>query len=90
VGDDSSLLHSVQTGSGAHPASYPIGSEGHSPPSSAEVKSGGAILPPAHPQTCVLSDVIRTVVGKKGVTQILSVLTYASKTYKSFILPSLF
>jgi hypothetical protein len=34
----------VQTGSGAHPASYPMGSWG-SPPSSAEVKKDGAIPP---------------------------------------------
>jgi hypothetical protein len=46
-----SLLHVVQTGSGAHPASYPVDTEGsssgvkrpeletdHSPPTSAEVK----------------------------------------------------
>jgi hypothetical protein len=41
-----SLHHCVQTGSGAHPASYPMGTRGsfpggkahHSPPSSAEVK----------------------------------------------------
>jgi hypothetical protein len=39
-----SLLHLVQNGSGAHPASYPMGTRGsfpeadHSPPSSAEVK----------------------------------------------------
>jgi hypothetical protein len=49
-------LHVVQTGSGAHPASYPVGTGGaspgvkrpgseadHSPPSSAGVKNGGAI-----------------------------------------------
>jgi hypothetical protein len=42
-------LYSVQTGSGAHPASYPWGVKrpgrdaDHSPPSSAEVKNGGAI-----------------------------------------------
>jgi hypothetical protein len=55
---DFSLLHSVQTGSGVHPASYPNGTVGfspgvkrqgreadHSPPSSAEVKNGGAIPP---------------------------------------------
>jgi hypothetical protein len=53
-----SLLHSVQTGSGAHAASYPtstgcsssrlkrLGREaGHSTPSVAEVKSSGAIHP---------------------------------------------
>jgi hypothetical protein len=52
---DFSLLHSVQTGSGAHPASYlmgtgdsfpevkQLGREAHSPPLSADVKSGGAI-----------------------------------------------
>jgi hypothetical protein len=53
---DFSLLHSVQTGSGAHPYSYPIGTAGsfggikrpgreadHSPPFSVEVKNGGAI-----------------------------------------------
>jgi hypothetical protein len=28
---DSSVLHSVQTGSGAHPASYPMGTEHSSP-----------------------------------------------------------
>jgi hypothetical protein len=53
-----SLLHSVQTGSEAYPASYPVGTEGSSPgvkrpgreidhsfPSSAEVINGGAIPP---------------------------------------------
>jgi hypothetical protein len=30
-GKDFSLLHSVQTGSGAHPASYPMGNEGSFP-----------------------------------------------------------
>jgi hypothetical protein len=35
-GKDFFLLHSVQTGSEAHPASYPIG---------AEVKNGAAISP---------------------------------------------
>jgi hypothetical protein len=48
---NSSLRHRVQTGSGAHPVSYPVGTGGlslgvkrpgresdHSPPSSAEVK----------------------------------------------------
>jgi hypothetical protein len=55
---DFSVLHSVHTDSGAHPASYPKvpripflrvkwqGRENeHSPPSSAEVKKDGAILP---------------------------------------------
>jgi hypothetical protein len=50
------LLHSVQTGCGARPVSYPMGTGGfsrgakrqgreadHSLPSSAEVKNGGAI-----------------------------------------------
>jgi hypothetical protein len=55
-----SLLPSVQTGSGVHPASYPVGTGAlsigvkrpgydadHSPPTSAEVKNSGAIpLPP--------------------------------------------
>jgi hypothetical protein len=44
---DFSLLHVVQTDSGAHPASYPMGAAGsfpggkadHSPPTSAEVKN---------------------------------------------------
>jgi hypothetical protein len=57
-----SILHSFQTGSGAHPASYPMGTEGsfpgvkrpgreadRSPTSNAEVKNGGAI--PALPRT---------------------------------------
>jgi hypothetical protein len=51
VGLEFSLLHVAQTGSGAHPASYPMGTGGsfpsvkrpgreadHSPPASAEVK----------------------------------------------------
>jgi hypothetical protein len=43
------LLHSVQTGYGAHPASYPMGTGGggggeadHSPPSSTDVENSGA------------------------------------------------
>jgi hypothetical protein len=55
-GRDFSLLHSVQTDSGAHPASYPmdtralfsgvkwLGHEAdHTPPSSVEVMNGGAV-----------------------------------------------
>jgi hypothetical protein len=52
-------IHSVRTGSGVHPASYPMGILGilslrikkpgreadHSPPCSADVKNGGAIHP---------------------------------------------
>jgi hypothetical protein len=57
---DFSLLHSVQTGSGAHPASYIMGTGGyfpvklpwreadHSPRSNAEVNNGGAIPPLPH------------------------------------------
>jgi hypothetical protein len=52
-GQEFSLLHVIQTGSGAHPASYPMGTGGsfpgrevkqqgceadHSPPASAEVR----------------------------------------------------
>jgi hypothetical protein len=45
------LLHSLQTGSGIHSASYPTGIRGsfsggeadHVPPSNAEVKNSGAI-----------------------------------------------
>jgi hypothetical protein len=61
VMQDFSLLHSVQTDYGAHPASYPIGPGGsfprsnvararadHPPPSSAKVKNGGAITPLSH------------------------------------------
>jgi hypothetical protein len=53
------FLHSVQTGSEAHSASYPVDTEGsfpgvkrpgreadHSPPSSADVKNGGALHSP--------------------------------------------
>jgi hypothetical protein len=54
---DFSLFHSIQTCSAAHPASYRMGTGGvshwgvkrqgreadHSPPSSTEVKNGGAI-----------------------------------------------
>jgi hypothetical protein len=47
---DFCLFRSVQTDTGAHPASYPVGSgcsfpgdkADHSPPSTAEVKNGGA------------------------------------------------
>jgi hypothetical protein len=52
------FLHKDQAGSGAHPASYTMGTEAvppgvkrqgreadHSPPSSAQVKNGGAIPP---------------------------------------------
>jgi hypothetical protein len=55
------LFHNVQTGSGAHPASFPLGTGGpllgvnrpgreadHSPPSSAEVKNVGARPPLPH------------------------------------------
>jgi hypothetical protein len=58
---DFSLLHSVQTGSGAHPAPYPMDTGGaspgvklpgheadHSPPFSADVKNGRAIPPLLH------------------------------------------
>jgi hypothetical protein len=54
----SSVLHSVQTGSGAHPHSYPMGTgviilevkrpgreDDRSPPSNAAVKNGGTIPP---------------------------------------------
>jgi hypothetical protein len=57
-GQDLSLLHSVQTGPEAHPASYPMGTGGsfpgvkqqgreadHSPPCNAEVENGEAIPP---------------------------------------------
>jgi hypothetical protein len=56
-----SLLHGVQTGSGAHPATYPTGAwssipggkrpgpeADRSPPSIAQVKNGGAIPPLPH------------------------------------------
>jgi hypothetical protein len=45
------LLHSIQIGSGAHPAFYPMGVKrpgceaDHSPPSSTEVKNCGPIAP---------------------------------------------
>jgi hypothetical protein len=55
---ESSFLYSVQTGSGTHPGSYPMDTRGgfpgvkrqehetdHLPPSSTEVKNGGAISP---------------------------------------------
>jgi hypothetical protein len=57
---DFSLLHRGQTGSGAHSASYPMGTGGDSrgikrpgreanhSPSSAEVKNGGATPPLSH------------------------------------------
>jgi hypothetical protein len=58
---DFSFLHRVQTGHGFHPASYPMGTGGssprvnrpgheadYSPPSSVEVKNGGAMPPLPH------------------------------------------
>jgi hypothetical protein len=58
---DFSLLHSVQSGSGARPTYYPVGTGAlspgvkwqgceadHSPQSSAKVKNGGAIPPLLH------------------------------------------
>jgi hypothetical protein len=51
------LFHNIQTGSGAHPASYPMGTEGVKEPereannslsSNAYVKNGGAELLPIH------------------------------------------
>jgi hypothetical protein len=58
---DFSLLHSVQTGSGAQPASYAVGTGALSPevkqsesecdhprPYSAEIKNSGAIPPPPY------------------------------------------
>jgi hypothetical protein len=60
-----SVLHSAQTGSEAHSASYPMGTGGsfpvvkrqvresdHSPPSSVEVKNDGAITPLPHTSSC--------------------------------------
>jgi hypothetical protein len=60
---DFCILHSVQTGSGAHPASYrglfPRGGGGgeadHFFPSSAEVNNGGAIPPIS---ICLHGDVV--------------------------------
>jgi hypothetical protein len=59
---DFSLVHNIQTGSGAHPTSYAMTTEGcfpgvkqqgresdNSSPSSAEVKNCAAILPPPSP-----------------------------------------
>jgi hypothetical protein len=54
LGRGKSFVHNVQTGSGAHPASYQMGIKrpgreaDHSPPSSAEVKNGGALPPLPH------------------------------------------
>jgi hypothetical protein len=58
---DFSLLHSIQTRSGDHPTSYPVGTGAgfprlkwlgceadHLPSSSAEVKNGGTIPPLSH------------------------------------------
>jgi hypothetical protein len=38
AGDWNFSHHRIQNDSGAHPASYPVGTSDHSPPSSAEVK----------------------------------------------------
>jgi hypothetical protein len=59
--EQETLLHCVQTGSWAHPASYPVDTLGnfasdkrsereadHSSPTSAEIKNGGAISPRQH------------------------------------------
>jgi hypothetical protein len=65
---DFSSLYSVQTGSGAHEACYPIGTgvnwsgheAGHSPSSSAKVEKGGTVPPlPILPCGVVLNEVNR-------------------------------
>jgi hypothetical protein len=61
VARDSSLLHRLQTASGAHPASYPMGTGAvltgakrlrreadRSPPSNAKVKNNGVVPPLPH------------------------------------------
>jgi hypothetical protein len=66
---DFSLLYSVQTGTGAHPASYPIGNPGvnrpgceadHSPPSTAEIKNCGATPPLSHTSYSLVIHQLRT------------------------------
>jgi hypothetical protein len=47
-----SLLHSLQTSSEAQLAYYPGRQADHSPPSSTEVKDGGAIRPLPHLSSC--------------------------------------
>jgi hypothetical protein len=53
-----SPFHDVRTGSVAHSASSPMGTEeqerevGHSPPSSAEIENGGAIPPSPKMSSC--------------------------------------
>jgi hypothetical protein len=50
-GQDFSLLHSVQTGLGAHIVSYPVGAgckADYSPQFSAAIKNDGAIPPLPH------------------------------------------
>jgi hypothetical protein len=75
-----SSLHSVQTGSGAHPALYPMGAGGsfprgkkrpereadQSPPCSAEVKNGGVIYlhSPIRLPSIVLNCLINIVQGE--------------------------
>jgi hypothetical protein len=72
AGQDFSLLHAVQTDSGAHPSSYPIGSGAlspvimrpgrkaeHSPPSSAQVTKGGAIPPLPHMSSWQRAELIK-------------------------------
>jgi hypothetical protein len=72
-GRDFSLLHIVHTGSGAHPASYAVGTKALSPGvkrqgleadhlciSSAEVKNDGAIPTLPHSLNIVLLNALRT------------------------------
>jgi hypothetical protein len=69
VAGNYSLYHLVQTGSGAHPASYPMGKRSsfslevnwagreadHSPPSSTEIKNAWNSTPPVRLHSVVLS-----------------------------------
>jgi hypothetical protein len=87
-----SLLHRLQTGSGTHPASYPVGTGAlspavkrsgretdHSPPCSAEVKMRGAISTPHYVFMAWCLVKYRVTIGFSGRTLVVKVSNKASE-----------
>jgi hypothetical protein len=76
-----SLVHSVQTGSGAHPPGVKrMGREDdHSPPSRSEVKNGGAILPLPHSYSWCSAYLIKTTLSLPSKTGTLNDSKHSSE-----------
>jgi hypothetical protein len=101
-GQNFSLLHNVQTGSGARPASYPMDTGGdfpgrvkrpgreadHWPPSSSEVKNGGAI-PPSPPYAFMTQCLINWTQGQLFLLPYLFPSAFPFKIFWAFIVSSM-